>query len=561
MNTAESSIGPRAQAQSWSLIAPSHSGWLVLLFVAGLLARSLYVAALPAVLNDEGAEYARLAENLAAGLGYVGLYGGPQLVHAPLYPLAVASILGFYANTLGAARALSTMAAALLVPAMMVLACQLAGRRAAIIAGLATIALPALAALAGLAIPESLFLLLLAGGLNLTVFAMRNPNPLVGLAMGCVWGLAYLARPTAAIYFALSLPALAFVAHHLGHRARSIGREILLACLGFGLFAAPYVLYSSQISGRFSIENKSIVSGEVAANVYHGLPYLEAAYGIDEQLQLVGPEMDHTAFIKTHSSPSAYEYATYIVAFGPNGLRWYWRMLTQAIPLPFLVLAAAGLVIGLLDHRQRPFTLYLLALILLALILQLGLPVYISRYLTPLYPFILLWGAVGAGQLAKNLHELWQRVPGKTSRASLPIAVVTLAAVLLVLFLGSDLGPNEQFEDGLLARQQAGQWLLAHGGKGARIMDVCTVLPYYAGGELSPLPFAPAELAQRFITQQAPDYVVLPDVGGQSRPYLAAWLSGGIPDPQARLIYEQFGPGEAHIQIYRWLGAEPLSGG
>ena len=37
-------------------------------------------------IENEGAEYARLAENLISGHGYVGIFGGPHVFFPPLFP-------------------------------------------------------------------------------------------------------------------------------------------------------------------------------------------------------------------------------------------------------------------------------------------------------------------------------------------------------------------------------------------------------------------------------------------------------------------------------------------
>src|SRR5215469_8542269 len=72
----------------------AHSAWqkgdLVLLTALTLLAlflRTTWAVTRNVVIENEGAEYTRIAVNLAAGKGYVGLNNSPQLVFPPLYPM------------------------------------------------------------------------------------------------------------------------------------------------------------------------------------------------------------------------------------------------------------------------------------------------------------------------------------------------------------------------------------------------------------------------------------------------------------------------------------------
>jgi hypothetical protein len=63
---------------------------IVLLSFAARLAALAYYG-IPGTINSEGAEYARIAENLRNGVGYVGIATpGAQVNFPPLYPLLIA---------------------------------------------------------------------------------------------------------------------------------------------------------------------------------------------------------------------------------------------------------------------------------------------------------------------------------------------------------------------------------------------------------------------------------------------------------------------------------------
>src|SRR5271157_2566192 len=83
------------------------------------------------VLDQEGVEYARIAENLLAGRGYVGiLNNGTQLNFAPLYPLMIAALSLVVRNSELAARLTCIAFGATLVIPMFKIADRLYGRRA-----------------------------------------------------------------------------------------------------------------------------------------------------------------------------------------------------------------------------------------------------------------------------------------------------------------------------------------------------------------------------------------------------------------------------------------------
>src|SRR5215469_2436858 len=90
----------------------AHSAWsnadIVLLTAITLLAlclRITWAVTRDVVIENEGAEYTHIAVNLAAGNGYVGLMGGPQLEDSPLYPLLIRTGLFFTHSAVASARA------------------------------------------------------------------------------------------------------------------------------------------------------------------------------------------------------------------------------------------------------------------------------------------------------------------------------------------------------------------------------------------------------------------------------------------------------------------------
>jgi hypothetical protein len=58
--------------------------------IVGALVLRLYVATTHDVMTNDRGSYLRLAENLAAGKGYVGMLGDQELKFSPGYPALIA---------------------------------------------------------------------------------------------------------------------------------------------------------------------------------------------------------------------------------------------------------------------------------------------------------------------------------------------------------------------------------------------------------------------------------------------------------------------------------------
>src|SRR5215469_1888497 len=110
---------PRPQRATPAAHSAWSSGDIVLLTAITLLAlclRITWAVTRDVVIENEGAQYTRIAINLAAGNGYVGLKGGPQLLFPPLYPMLIRTGLFFVHSPVASARIVSIAAGTLLVP-------------------------------------------------------------------------------------------------------------------------------------------------------------------------------------------------------------------------------------------------------------------------------------------------------------------------------------------------------------------------------------------------------------------------------------------------------------
>ncbi len=534
---------------------PGRGLLLGFFFLLALLIRLVYAQTLPPGLTGEEAEYARIAENLLAGRGYSGVYGGPQLMHAPLFSLLTALVLPLFGDVQPAGMAVSILAGAALAPLLFMVGDEVNGRLAAVFAATMAAVTPMLIYLSATLLSESLTISFMMAAIWATMRLVRSGKTMFAPLMGLLWGLTYLARPTGAVMLLGSLACLAVIAFLLGTSTpRRIAGQSLLALLIFALVAAPYIAFTTSVTGQVALEYKSRYLNALVARQVKGLSPAEAALGIDENFNQAGPQLDQTAFILTGEGGNTGGIAGLFngpITLGPDNLRRHIRLSFFALTVPLLALAALGLACPPHEKERLLLNGYLALLALGILIVQLVVPQFVARFVAPLVPFIILFAAQGAGFLATRLSG-WLK--GRTGRSytGLVIILTGLLLVLLLIGQGQPLRPSDAAVDQLLSKKAVGEWLGDQFGRGQMIMNDGTLIPYYAGGELAPLPYAAEEEALAYIAGREPDFIVLSSYNKLNLPYLEDWLAEGIPAGQAHLVYDQPTLDGLSIQIYRW---------
>src|SRR5882672_5255033 len=92
-------------------------------FVIALVLRILWICYWPLSIESEGVYYARIAENLLAGRGYVGIReAGKQLLYPPLYPGLIACVTSFVHNSELSGRIVSALCGSLWIIPLMYIA-------------------------------------------------------------------------------------------------------------------------------------------------------------------------------------------------------------------------------------------------------------------------------------------------------------------------------------------------------------------------------------------------------------------------------------------------------
>jgi len=231
---------------------------LLILFLAFSL-RLLSVLFLTGSIDTEGAEYARIAENLLNGTGYVGMATpGTELMFPPLFPLLIAGVSVLTHQLEMAGRLISITAGTLLVLPVFYIALQLYQRNVAYVAATLAACHPLLVGYASTVFVETTYMSLVLSGAYWSLRCLSSVTARAFLLAGSFFGLAYLCRPEAALYPFLTilfLTAATFVTKH-----RQVGQVARLCSLLLTvslILASPYVTWLSVQTGQIRWEGKT----------------------------------------------------------------------------------------------------------------------------------------------------------------------------------------------------------------------------------------------------------------------------------------------------------------
>ena len=538
---------------------------LLLIVLLAIVLRVCWIVRQTAVIENEGAEYAQIAQNLVAGKGYVGLWNVPEVMFPPLYPILIAAFSLATRDFDLAARLVSLTIGTCLVLPVFFIALRMYGRRVAFISASMIAFHPLLIALSGSVYSEVVFLTVLMGGVYWGTESLRLEKATKvrnSILCGMCLGLAYLTRPEGIALPVLVCVAIILVALFEQKGPKTAAVACLLVLTSFAVVATPYVAFLSYHTGRFRVEGKSDIVFSITQRMNSGMNYLEATHGISRDLTDEGPGLKEGVFLTGTSHPeSLRDSIRYALEATKRNISPLYNTVFNGRPFgsPILI----GLVIvGLFREawsRQRLIQEGFLLLVLcffVALVLQVhGLQ---FRYAFPVLPFLILWAAKGMEELSKWVKTTTISAGfgslGGAKRIENAVRWALGIAVLALAVAGTrDVGEFEQANPRHLSVKQAGLWLRGYAPGPKRIMDLGAVIPYYASGSLVDLPYTDSATALRYVARKKPDFIVLNGQWSvQARPYLAEWIENGIPDPRAKLVWHTGDKLEEKVAIYRW---------
>lgn len=526
------------------------------LWVAGLSAVAFvlrivwWFAEQPTQITWDGAEYARIAQNLRDGLGYVGLHGTFATSYPPLYSMAVAAASYLFPSAEIAGQAVSIVAGAAFVPLVYGCARFLGGVRAAVLAAVIAASLPFAVDISTVVLSDALFMTLAAAGLYFALRHVSSVRRLDAVLSGVFFGLGYLTRPEGLLMgFAVMASLVLGIALRKHDRAQFAGPALGVAALI--LTALPYTVFYSAQMGHFELESKSAVNFVIARGMQAGLSYNQAADNIDDSLHELGPEINATAPAGTRLTvPDMVRLA--LADAGHHVLQIPRTLVARVFGTPLLLLAAMfGFLAGSWTRRRLSFEIVLVAYCIAEFMALSTVYQFWDRYADNFIIAMAIWGGIGIDKLCTALER---RRP-----LNLGWPAVAVISVFFVMIL---IGMRGYFrivnESRWMVERTAGEQLLRMAPHPGAIASVSDQPVYYARGTWVMLPWAPsAKTALAYLRKKNPAYVILDRYDADERSYVEYWLDHGIPDPRAHLRYAFENSGRLDAAIYQWGETTP----
>jgi 4-amino-4-deoxy-L-arabinose transferase-like glycosyltransferase len=535
---------------------------LLLILAVALVVRGYWMTAHAVVITTEGADYARQGDNLLHGQGFRGLMGHQELLDPPGYAILIAGVTFLVRNSELATKIISLLLGLGLIFPIYLLCFRMYGRRTALLAAALVAVHPIFISLSSTAYSEGIYLPLVVAGIFCGIVAMESGKSLDAGVAGIFFACGYLTRQEAIPFLLVA----GFWILIYGVLTRETLRQALIACLvmglAFTLLAAPYVVYLSVHTGRLRIEAKNGINFLIAKKQMAGIPHRVAAFGIDDNLNVEGPMLDPNKFVGYSPSMSLSDFVRYArnSAFVNSHWLYFDTLLSIAFGSPFLLfLVVLGLFQKPWDASRVFREVFLLSMFAYVLVMLLLAHMYQARYTFILLPFLTIWAANGLSALID-----WGTVTAATFRGGrsnarfvgMTIAGVTLASVAIASSRGvRTISEFAWSEPAYLPVKTAGLWLKDYQPGPKSIMADACAFPYYADGTQILFPVADAGLVLRYIEHKSPDFIVMYNHERWASPAIASWFDTGIPDPRARLVYDNGLTGEVAIRIYKWSPA------
>jgi 4-amino-4-deoxy-L-arabinose transferase-like glycosyltransferase len=534
---------------------------------AGFALRCAWVLLYPEVLENEGAVYAGLSQNLFAGKGYLWPFGGRYTLFPPLYPVligAVSLVTGAATDT--ACRVVSLAAGAMLPVPVFLVTEILFDRRAAHAASALVAVHPMFIALSGTAYSEMTYFAIWFLAIYFALRAVRSDAFRHAALAGLFFGMAYLVRPQAVAYSLLTATWIILMAIYRRSELRNAFLRAATVILVTAALAAPYSAWLSINSGKFLLEGKSPIINLLSSRMAQGKSYIEAARGLGPNGEREGVFLFPDQFDLVRGDTTAGRSLLSSVFFRfRHRVRELWKEIWTlnilgSPALPFL--AAAGFLAWPLRRRQFPEELFVASFIAAYVFILLSVQWRWVRYLFPLALLLVPWAGAGMCRISGWIGERVETLKGRGSfaaRLGAGVSTGLFLAAMTIPCVPAVLESHDFYSARFTALRDGGRWLDSRSEGRKTIMCNSIVLAFYSGGTGTYIPYAPEKDALEYMHRKMPDYVVLRSDDRDDAPFMDKWLSQGIPDPCAREIrrirqVDELGLGthSEEMAIYEW---------
>jgi len=558
MATFHTKLGSSISVRSWQ----RNFTWLGLIVVGALAIRVIAVLTFwrPGAIGGEGAEYARIAENLRNGLGYVGIATpGPELMFPPLFPLLIALSSMITSDYEWAGRLVAIIFGAALPLPVYGIASRLFDRTAALTAALIAACHPLFIGLSISVLSEGPYATLLLSAVYVVLRALDERSTTKDWCLvGATFGLAYLVRQEAVVPLLISV-FFALVALP-GARAVRCKRG-MAAVVAFFVLASPQIAILYRATGNLSLQEKSTINFALGSRMLAGQDVRQAGFAINEKLEGTGVWMAPNVTIVRETRIDMKS----LIRFVAKGLRQNTPILLQHVSeawfgAPFLP-ALAFLGFFRQRWRQSAASRHLFVLLVPATAIVTTFSVVhaiFPRNYFVLVPFVSIWAASGLIGVVR-----WTKATVDSMRferlrfallGSVTFAIASLAVVAYVnTAAGVKSGSGLSEESSVSSRdiKEVGMWIRRQQDRRVKIIDLGTTPAFHADAEYVHFPYSNAETAIRFLDAAKVDYVILRRKG-RFTDYYDDWITNGIPDPRAKLAYASSGPNPGAFLVFKW---------
>jgi 4-amino-4-deoxy-L-arabinose transferase-like glycosyltransferase len=558
VSEARPSSSPSPRSGRSTLAAP------LAIIVLAMALRVGWAALGPKVIESEGSYYARVADNLAAGRGYLGIRErGLQLLYPPLYPLLTATGIKLGCSPERAGRLVSLLAGICFPLLAFFAAGYLYGRRAGVWAGALAAAHPLLVVLSSSVLTESLYLTLALLALFFAIRTMALRSRWDAAVAGVAFGLAYLTRPEALILTGLAA-AVIMVANR--ERWRTALWRVGLLAAAFELFALPYAVFLYRQTGQLRFEAKTADAVVFGARRAAGELPEQIYFSVDHDLHDTGvSNMSNLELLKV-APPSLAARLRMTLAHCKSNLG---RLLSGLGGLhfgaPFFeALVALGLFATAWQRHRLREELPLLAAVALTLVTFGAWTYFHDRFLFPLLVPAMLWAGRGVETLTGWTRESllsWRsggRVAGRMATAAGvgALLLVALSAAVGVREIDevSDAWSAMRFE-----RPIAAELRRLTGGARIRLADTRPTVAFYSNAVQVPYPWTDEATALRYLESRQVDYLVLRDGERGRFPYMPSWLDAEVPAGRCTPVGRWTLPEDKTIRLCRWRRGDAAS--
>jgi len=524
-------------------------------------------------IDPEGAEYARIAENLVNGHGYVGIaIPGTELMFPPLFPLLIAGVSLLTHQSEVAGRVISVTMGTLLVLPVYFITVDLYNRKVAYVAAVLIACHPLLVGFSATVFGETTYMTLVLSGVYWSLRCLSLQTARVFMLAGVFFGLAYLTRPEAALYPFLTMFLL--VAGAVVINRQQIRHVALHSCLllaTFLILATPYVVWLSAETGQFRWEGKTPINFALSMPYITGMNPDAAEFGISVDLEELGTSNKSNLSVITTTQFNFRDIIRLVVFNGQRNFRRLVSVISGASFLGSPILFTLA-ILGLFKEPWRRKSIishiYLLFVVIgvpSVSLLSVSVAHLYPRYFLLFLPVMIIWAANGIALLSRWAGATMRLVGAgapTSRRAGTVVGLTSGTMLLLISFLGvGEAWELTAFDYKSRPLKQAGKWLGAFTPGPKTIMDTSTVLAFHAGASFVSFPYSDSSLALKYIEKKGVNFIILREESLSRTLYMKDWFESGIPDRRAQLIYNTKVPQHGRILMYKWNGEEAPTGG